>query len=348
MMPMHGDDATKPCMLPGARSATPHRARGPHVLVSCRAHEPGGTQNQVRPCSNDKYMYDGAPVTLLSSKQPLAASPRSKSQASDTYAPIHTYETTSPGAAARREEGLMECYSLAVSGRKYRGVGEMSPKARKRGGKKWSPIPLCGRDGGGAAESSAGCYEEVTEHLSRDEGSQYSLTGGVLPSLGGNTNRRHKQLRRWIISPFDYRYRIWEGYLVILVYYTAWVSPFEFGFLEKPQGPLAITDNIVNGFFAIDIILTFFVAYMDKSTYLLVDDPKKVAWRYARTWLVFDIISTIPFEVVRSILPSALQQYGIFNMLRLWRLRRVSGMFARLEKDKDFNYFWVRCAKLVS
>ncbi|AQK96969.1 Potassium channel AKT1 [Zea mays] len=34
-------------------------------------------------------------------------------------------------------------------------------------------------------------------------------------------------------------------------------------------------------------------------------------------------------------------------MLRLWRLRRVSSLFARLEKDRHFNYFWVRCAKLI-
>nr|GMC46518.1 potassium channel AKT1-like [Ipomoea batatas] len=34
-------------------------------------------------------------------------------------------------------------------------------------------------------------------------------------------------------------------------------------------------------------------------------------------------------------------------MLRLWRLRRVSSMFARLEKDKNLSYFWVRVAKLI-
>lgn len=116
---------------------------------------------------------------------------------------------------------------------------------------------------------------------------------------------------------------------MLLVFYTAWVSPFEFGFLEKPQGPLAITDNVVNGFFAIDIILTFFVAYLDKSSYLLIDDRKKIAWRYLTSWFAFDVISTTPFEVVKIILPSALEQFGIFNMLRLWRLRRVSRMFSR-------------------
>lgn len=114
-----------------------------------------------------------------------------------------------------------------------------------------------------------------------------------------------------------------------MVVYTAWASPFEFGFLRKPKGPLSIADNVVNGFFAMDIILTFFVAYLDKSTYLLVDEPKKIAWRYAKTWLAFDVISTIPSELARKIFPGLFQSYGLFNMFRLWRLRRVSALFSR-------------------
>lgn len=112
----------------------------------------------------------------------------------------------------------------------------------------------------------------------------------------------------------------------MLVIYTAWASPFEFGFLRKPQAPLSITDNVANGFFAVDIIITFFVAYLDKATYLLVDNPKEIAWKYARSWLAFDVISTIPSELAQKISPST---YGLFNMLRLWRLRRVSALFSR-------------------
>ncbi|GJW62024.1 potassium channel AKT1-like protein [Tanacetum coccineum] len=65
------------------------------------------------------------------------------------------------------------------------------------------------------------------------------------------------------------------------VCYTAWVSPFEFGFLTKPRQPLSIIDNVVNGFYGIAIVLTFFLAYLDRSTYLLVDNRKKIAWRYS-------------------------------------------------------------------
>ncbi|KAA8525369.1 hypothetical protein F0562_007213 [Nyssa sinensis] len=145
----------------------------------------------------------------------------------------------------------------------------------------------------------------------------------------------------------DRKTKLWETFLVFLVFYTAWVSPFEFGFLDKPSVPLSITDNVVNGLFAIDIFVTFFVAYLDKVTYLLIDDPMLIAWRYSKTWLFFDMISIIPSELARSVLPTPLQEYGYFNMLRLWRLRRASAMFARLEKDRNFSYFWIRCAKLI-
>ncbi|XP_015898998.1 potassium channel AKT1 [Ziziphus jujuba] len=190
------------------------------------------------------------------------------------------------------------------------------------------------------------CGEEQIEQLSRD-GSHYSLSTGILPSLGARSSNRRVKLRKFIISPYDRRYRIWETFLVVLVIYTAWVSPFEFGFLRKPEGPLSITDNVVNAFFALDIILTFFVAYLDRTTYLLVDDPKKIAWKYASSWLAFDVISTIPSELAQKISPKPFQSYGLFNMLRLWRLRRVSALFSRLEKDRNYNYFWVRCAKLI-
>ncbi|KAK4793241.1 hypothetical protein SAY86_023676 [Trapa natans] len=224
----------------------------------------------------------------------------------------------------------------------------MLPRARKKASR--SRISTCGGDSCYSAVREAANFsgrENLPEQVSYDDGSQYSLTPGILPSLGGNTNRRSKRLPRYIVSPFDCRLKTWQIYLVLLVFYTAWVSPFELGFLDKPTRPLAITDNVVNGFFAIDIVLTFFVAYLDKDTFLLIDNHKQIAWRYARTWLIFDIISTVPFEIVHSILPSPLQQYGVFNILRLWRLRRVGAMFASLEKDKNFNYFWLRCLKLV-
>lgn len=68
--------------------------------------------------------------------------------------------------------------------------------------------------------------------------------------------------------------------MVILVGYSAWVYPFEIAFMKAaPKGGLCIADNIVDLFFAIDIVLTFFVAYIDSTTQILVCDSKKIAIR---------------------------------------------------------------------
>ncbi|MCE2055192.1 hypothetical protein HAX54_042150 [Datura stramonium] len=174
------------------------------------------------------------------------------------------------------------------------------------------------------------------------------FSSDLLPSLGTKINQETK-LRKYIISPFDPRYRAWEMFLLILVIYTAWITPFEFAFLICKIDALVIFDNIVNCFFAIDIFLNFFMAYLDKESYILVDDPKKIAVRYLSTWFIFDICSTVPFHDFLFIdHKESGVGFKLLSMLRLWRLRRVSALFARLEKDIRFNYFWTRYAKLIS
>lgn len=116
---------------------------------------------------------------------------------------------------------------------------------------------------------------------------------------------------------------------MIWVLYTAWVCPFEFGFLEKSKGALAIVDNIVNTLFLVDIIITFFVAYIDKSSCLLVDVPSKIATRYLSSWFILDMVSVIPYELIHAVLPSPFNAYGLLTIFRLWRLRRAGELFSR-------------------
>lgn len=75
--------------------------------------------------------------------------------------------------------------------------------------------------------------------------------------------------------------------MVLLVAYSAWVYPFEVAFLNSSSNKkIHIADNIVDLFFGIDIILTFFVAYIDRRTQLLVRDSKKIAIRLALTLMI--------------------------------------------------------------
>ncbi|XP_045800436.1 potassium channel KAT1-like isoform X2 [Trifolium pratense] len=191
---------------------------------------------------------------------------------------------------------------------------------------------------------SFSCVKKIFKRFWDDE-----FQTDLLPSLGARINQEI-ELRRYIISPFNPKYRTWETWLIVLVIYSAWIYPFQFAFLTYKIDTLFIIDNIVNGFFAIDIVMTFFVAYLDDHSYLLVGEPKKIAVRYLCTWFIFDVCSTAPFQSISSLFTHNSSEIGfkILNMLRLWRIRRVSSLFARLEKNIHYNYFWTRCLKLVA
>ncbi|GLJ05394.1 hypothetical protein SUGI_0017450 [Cryptomeria japonica] len=182
-----------------------------------------------------------------------------------------------------------------------------------------------------------------------------SISSGFLPALGSlahDSNNPHLQ-RKWIVHHHNKHYRWWRNWLIVLVVYTAWISPYEFAFTKVNEFiPLFVVDNIVNVFFAVDMVLTFFVPYLDKTTYLLVDDVKKIAIRYISRCFILDLASTTPFQLIYIIFTGNRHSLShkiflLLNMLRLWRLRRVSDLFTRLEKDIRFSYFWTRSVKLI-
>ncbi|XP_016481532.1 potassium channel KAT3 [Nicotiana tabacum] len=188
-------------------------------------------------------------------------------------------------------------------------------------------------------------------HSSREIRNIASVSSSILPAFGTVMGEGSVKLKRFVIAPYDRRYRLWQTFLVVLVVYSAWSSPFELAFNKAATGALLPVDLVVDAFFAIDIILTFFIAYLDKSTYLLVEEHKKIAFRYVtHLWFPMDVASTLPFQTINRIVTGKMNRgpvFGFLNLLRLWRLRRVSEFFSRLEKDTRFSYFWTRYCKLI-
>ncbi|CAL9066442.1 unnamed protein product [Musa banksii] len=197
--------------------------------------------------------------------------------------------------------------------------------------------------------SCMNCLQHFGNDSFQLESGGYSMHNDLLPSLGATINHTIK-LRKHIVSPYNPRYRLWEKFLIVLVLYSAWICPFEFAFRRYLPSTIFLVDNIINSFFAIDIVLTFFVAFVDHKSYLLVDEPKRIAVRYLSTWFIFDACSTFPFQTISFLFNGHSKSLGfkLLSVLRLWRLHRVNSLFARLEKDIRFNYFWTRCTKLFS
>ncbi|KAB2042861.1 hypothetical protein ES319_D02G246900v1 [Gossypium barbadense] len=180
-----------------------------------------------------------------------------------------------------------------------------------------------------------------------------NLSKFIIPPLGVSSYSQNQIVSKgWVITPMDSTYRCWETFMVMLVFYSSWVYPFEVAFLSSSAPrKLYMADNIVDLFFAIDIVLTFFVAYIDTRTQLLVRESKKIAIRYLSTWFLIDVISTIPFEALGYLFTGNSRvgiSYSLLGLLRFCRLRRVKQLFTRLEKDIRFSYFWIRCARLLA
>ncbi|KAI5081093.1 hypothetical protein GOP47_0004276 [Adiantum capillus-veneris] len=174
-----------------------------------------------------------------------------------------------------------------------------------------------------------------------------SFDSDLLPALGARSHS-FLSMRKNLILPYDPRYRCWETFLILLVIYTAWMSPFELGFIRQSLLPYIAADFVVDCFFTVDIFLTFFVAYVDTKTCLLVNRRSQIATRYLKSGFALDVASTFPIQALAFLQPYRQgRTYSALNMLRLWRLKRVSRFFTRLERDIRFTYFWIRCLKLL-
>ena len=123
--------------------------------------------------------------------------------------------------------------------------------------------------------------------------------------------------------------RIWKFLLIMLVFYIAWICPFEIGLVKDPTKLFFIINWIVTVLFAIDMFVSSRLVYIDETTYEFIDDPRRILCRYVRTRLFFDItpiLLSLPRQmhvhvrVTPAIFVLCLALIsGEFNLVRLYR-----------------------------
>ena len=67
---------------------------------------------------------------------------------------------------------------------------------------------------------------------------------------------------------------------------------------------LFICNRVVDVSFIIDMVLQALMGYWDKKRQRWETSLGPVQWRYCRTWLLLDVISAAPFDVVAMLLSS--------------------------------------------
>lgn len=154
----------------------------------------------------------------------------------------------------------------------------------------------------------------------------------------------------------------WATFILVLVMITAFLVPWtiafqpytncdEMGMVDRRQCLPPALDNLalaVDFFFLMDIIICFRTGFVDQQK-VIVMDPKKVAIHYVKTWLLIDLIASIPFDRMAE-MTSGEMDTGTILYLKLFKLPkflRIGRVLKRLEQGRMGQANLMRVAKLM-
>ncbi|OQV13191.1 Potassium voltage-gated channel subfamily H member 7 [Hypsibius exemplaris] len=146
-------------------------------------------------------------------------------------------------------------------------------------------------------------------------------------------------------SPFK---AVWDWIILLLVIYTAIVTPYVAAFLlneeerraklnQNPEtrgesggnnrydDPMTIVDLIVDIMFIVDILINFRTTYVNTNDEV-VSDLAKISVHYFKGWFLIDVVAAIPFDLLLfgSQSDETTTLIGLLKTARLLRLVRVA------------------------
>lgn len=102
---------------------------------------------------------------------------------------------------------------------------------------------------------------------------------------------------------------------MFLMLYTVSITPYRVAFIEVDQGFWLGFDYAIDCLFMIDVIINCFVAYKNHEEILIVKHWQ-IFKNYLSTWMIFDLASSIPFQVI-------FEDSGWGTLIRLSKLPRL-------------------------
>jgi hypothetical protein len=141
-----------------------------------------------------------------------------------------------------------------------------------------------------------------------------------------STYERLERAKKWILDPLSPGMKTWDAVMLLLLLFTATITPFEVSFLETKINPLFAVNRIVDCGFLCDMIFQFFISYTDVDGKHVLDH-RRIAKRYIHSWFGIDVISILPYDVVGFAFNnenvSQLKLLRIVRLLRLLKLLRL-------------------------
>ncbi|KAK7247797.1 voltage-gated potassium channel [Aureococcus anophagefferens] len=117
----------------------------------------------------------------------------------------------------------------------------------------------------------------------------------------------------------------WDAWMLALVVYVMFVTPFELAFVNKVplDGGLFVANCVADLSFLGDLVLQFHTGYYDTWRREWVTSRRRIAAHYASCYLWLDVVSLLPYEYLYR-KSSGLAILRLVRLVRLAKLLRVA------------------------
>jgi hypothetical protein len=138
--------------------------------------------------------------------------------------------------------------------------------------------------------------------------------------------RKRAKKYKYLVDP-EGRFKLtWDTLHIFFMGYIVIATPYKFSFVGDDESLIwNIADYVVDCFFLLDMILTFFIPVYTKNKQ--ITNHCKIAIEYFKLWFWIDFLSIFPFDWIFS-------QTGGYTILlkatkipRLWKVFRVAKLF---------------------
>ena len=173
--------------------------------------------------------------------------------------------------------------------------------------------------------------------LMSDDGNDVSDPGVI---RGDPSRARIPAEVKCIINPRSVFQSRWDLFIVLLLLFTAIVTPWEVAFLEPAWNWLYVLNRFVDAGFCMDLACQFMTPYYSQKYMGFVIDHKRIACNYAQGWLSIDVVSIFPFDTLGLVMqnqPGGGGNVGQLKILRVVRLARLAKLLKVLKSSAIFK-----------
>lgn len=96
----------------------------------------------------------------------------------------------------------------------------------------------------------------------------------------------------------------WDFFIIFLAVFNAFEVPIQLAFEPEIMETRywVYFDLLINVLFCVDILGSFRTAYVNDKTGEEIKDPWPVAKHYLKTTFLFDLIASLPFDFILSLI----------------------------------------------